>query len=526
MSTANIKSALSRTASFSTLPLRPICAQTNPHLNISPSGSDIDPCDLAISPKLREECGVFGVFGAQNAAAVTALGLHALQHRGQEACGIACTDGEKFHTERQLGLVGDAFTGSDPSERLPGFAAIGHNRYSTAGKSLLRNTQPLFAELASGGFSLAHNGHLTNAYMLREQLVKDGAMFQSSSDTEVVLHLIARSKRVKFIDRFIEALREIEGGFAFVGLTNNTLFGARDRQGIRPLVIGKKDNTYMLASETCALDMIDAEFQREVEPGEIVIITEEGIESVRAFPEVPPRPCVFEFVYFARPDSIVGGKSVYSVRKRMGQRLAREAPADVDLIIPVPDSGVPAALGFAEESGIPFDLGIIRNHYVGRTFIQPTQQIRDIGVRLKHSANRKLIEGKRVLLVDDSIVRGTTSTKIVRMIRDAGATEVHFRSASPPIKHPDFYGVDMPSTKDLLAANYDLESMNKLLGSDSLGFLSIEGLYWAMDFEARNADMPQFADHCFTGEYPTALVDQDRKILGKDPQMSFLVEVA
>lgn len=487
---------------------------------------DIDPKQLALSPKIREECGVFGVFGADDAAAITALGLHALQHRGQEACGIASFDGEKFHTERHLGLVGDSFTGDDPSERLPGHCAIGHNRYSTAGKTVLRDTQPLFADLAAGGFALAHNGHLTNAYQLREELVADGAIFQSTSDTEVVVHFVARSKRVKFVNKFIDALRKIDGGFAFIGLTNKELIGARDRQGIRPLIIGKKDDTYILASETCALDMIDAEVFREVEPGEVVVINESGIEFFRAFPKVPERPCVFEFVYFARPDSIVGGKSVYEVRKRMGQRLAQESPADVDVIIPVPDSGVPAAIGFAQESGIPFELGIIRNHYVGRTFIQPTQQIRDMGVRLKHSANRKLIEGKRVLLVDDSIVRGTTSTKIVRMIRDAGATEVHFRSASPPIKHPDFYGVDMPNSERLLAANHDLETMNKLLGSDSLGFLSIEGLYWALGDESRNADYPQFSDHCFTGDYPTALIDFDRKSSGKNPQMSLLVEVA
>ena len=490
------------------------------------TAQDIDPKTLAMSPKVREECGVFGCFGADNAAAITALGLHALQHRGQEACGISTFDGKKFHTERHLGLVGDSFTGDDPSARLPGYAAIGHNRYSTAGKTMLRNTQPLYADLSFGGFALAHNGHITNAFHMREELVKDGAIFQSTSDTEVVLHLVARSKRVKFVDRFIDAMRQIEGGFAFIGLTNKKLIGARDRQGIRPLVIGKKDGMYLLASETCALDMIDADFFREVEPGEVVIITEGGIEFMRAYPEVPERPCVFEFVYFARPDSIVGGRSVYEVHKKMGETLARETPADVDLIIPVPDSSVPAAIGYSQKSGIPFELGIIRNHYVGRTFIQPTQQIRDMGVRLKHSANRKLIEGKRVLLVDDSVVRGTTSTKIVRMIRDAGATEVHFRSASPPIKHPDFYGVDMPSKERLLAANHDLETMTQLLGADSLGFLSIEGLYWAMGEEMRKENAPQYTDHCFTGQYPTPLIDRDRERAGGSPQLSFLVEVA
>ncbi len=485
----------------------------------------ITPKDLNMSPKIREECGVFGIYGVEDAAALTALGLHALQHRGQEACGIASFDG-KFHLEKHLGLVGENFTGKDLRQRLPGHVAIGHNRYSTAGKTLLRNTQPLFAEMASGGLTIAHNGHLTNAYLLREQLVHDGAIFQSTSDTEVVLHLVSRSRRTSFIDRFIDALRQIDGGFAFVGVTNKKLIGARDRLGIRPLVIGKKGDAYILASETCALDIIDAELVRELEPGEVVVITKDGIEFIRAFPKIPKRPCVFEFVYFARPDSIVGGQSVYEVRKRMGERLAEECPADVDLIIPVPDSGVPAALGFAQASNIPFELGIIRNHYVGRTFIQPTQAIRDIGVRLKHSANRSLIEGKKVLLVDDSIVRGTTSSKIVRMIRDAGAAEVHFRSASPEIRHPDFYGVDMPSTDKLLAANYDLEGMRDLLGADSLGFLSIEGLYGALGGLSRNEEYPQFSDHCFTGDYPTSLVDNERKNSGENSQLSFLVDVA
>lgn len=490
--------------------------------NIPP---DITLQSLSMSPKIREECGVFGIFGTDNAASLTALGLHALQHRGQEACGIATFDGKKFHNERHLGHVGDAFSG-DPSSRLPGYASIGHNRYSTAGQTILRNTQPLFADLSTGGFALAHNGHLTNAYKIREKLVKKGAIFQSTSDTEVVIHLVARSKENNFLDRFISAIRQIEGGFAFVGLTNKKLIGARDRLGIRPLVLGRKNGNYILASETCALDMIDAEFEREIEPGEVVVITKDGLISRRAFPRTHTRPCVFEFVYFARPDSIVGGQSVYEVRKKMGQNLAIETPADVDIIIPVPDSGVPAAIGFAQQSGIPFELGIIRNHYVGRTFIQPTQKIRDMGVRLKHSPNRSLIHGKRVLLVDDSIVRGTTSKKIVRMIREAGASEVHFRSASPPIKFPDFYGIDMPSTDRLFAANYSMTEMTDMLEADSLGFLSIEGLYRAIGIENRDTKHPQFSDHCFTGEYPTRREDFERKSKGKDPQMSFLVEVA
>lgn len=480
-----------------------------------------DPSD----DKIKEECGIFGILGLENASSLTALGLHALQHRGQEACGIASFDGQKFHTERHLGLVGDNFTGQDPSERLPGRMAIGHVRYSTAGQTILRNVQPLFSMLNSGGFAIAHNGHLTNAYTVREELVKNGAIFQSTSDTEVLIHLIAQSKEGDFIDRFISALRQIDGGYAFVALTDQSLIGARDRLGIRPLLIGRLDGSYILASETCAFDMVGAEFIREVEPGEVVAINTDGIRSFRAFPQVAPRPCVFEFVYFARPDSVVGGKSVYEVRKRMGQRLAQECPADVDVIIPVPDSGVPAAIGFAQEKNIPFELGIIRNHYVGRTFIQPTQSIRDMGVRLKHSANRAMIEGKRVLLVDDSIVRGTTSTKIVRMIKAAGAKEVHFRSASPPIKFPDHYGIDMPTKEKLIAANYTLEAMTEMLEVDSLGFLSIEGLYWAMGEEFRQEDTPQYTDHCFTGQYPTPLVDRDRKIADGGLQLSLLNEV-
>lgn len=485
-----------------------------------------DPVAMIEDDKIHEECGVFGVFGVENAASFTALGLHALQHRGQEACGIATSDGSMFHTERHLGLVGDNFTGEDPSERLTGHIAIGHVRYSTAGQTVLRNVQPLYSELHSGGFALAHNGHITNAYTIKEALVEKGALFQSTSDTEVVIHLVARSGGKEFTDRFVSAIRQIDGGYAFVGMTNDCLIGARDRFGIRPLLIGRMNDSYVLASETCAFDMIGAQFIREVNPGEVVVINEDGIRSFIAFPNAERRPCIFEFVYFARPDSIVGGKSVYEVRKRMGHRLAQETPADVDVIIPVPDSGVPAALGFAQETGLPFELGIIRNHYVGRTFIQPTQGMRDMGVRLKHSANRAMIEGKRVLLVDDSIVRGTTSTKIVRMIKAAGAKEVHFRSASPPIRFPDHYGIDMPSKDKLIAANYSLEEMTHMLEVDSLGFLSIEGLYWAMGEEFREDDAPQYTDHCFTGCYPTPLIDKEREKAGGSKQLSFLVEVA
>jgi amidophosphoribosyltransferase len=459
------------------------------------------------SDRLREECGVFGVFGHPDAAAITALGLHALQHRGQEAAGIVTFDGRRFHSERRLGLVGDTFSRREVIERLPGSMAIGHVRYSTTGETILRNVQPLFAELEGGGFAIGHNGNLTNGITLRRMLVHEGAMMQSTTDTEVILHLVARARRNRFVDRFIEGLRQLEGAYAFVGLTNKKLIGARDPLGIRPLVIGRLDGHPILASETCALDIIGAKYVRDVENGEVVVFDEDGMHSHKPFPPMPPRPCIFEYIYFARPDSIVGGRPVYEIRKRMGAELAREAPADVDVIVPVPDSGVPAAIGYAQEAGIPYELGIIRNHYVGRTFIEPTQQIRQLGVRLKHSANRAVVAGRRIVLVDDSIVRGTTSSKIVRMMREAGAREVHFRIASPPITHPDYYGIDTPERDKLLAATHDLEGMRQFIGADSLAFLSIDGIYRAMGFVQRDPVRPQFTDHCFTGEYPTGLTD-------------------
>jgi amidophosphoribosyltransferase len=458
--------------------------------------------------RLREECGVFGIFGHPDAAAITALGLHALQHRGQEAAGIVSFDGTRFHSERRMGLVGDNFSRREVIERLPGMAAIGHVRYSTTGETILRNVQPLFAELDAGGFAIGHNGNLTNGLTLRRQLVRDGAMMQSTTDTEVILHLVARASRNRFIDRFIEGLRALEGAYAFVGLTNKKLVGARDPLGIRPLVIGRLDGCPILASETCALDIIGAKYVRDVENGEVVVFDEDGAHSHKPFPPMAARPCIFEYIYFARPDSVVGGRNVYDVRKTMGGELAREAPADADVVIPVPDSGVPAAIGYAQTSGIPYELGIIRNHYVGRTFIEPTQHIRQLGVRLKHSANRAVVNGKRIVLIDDSIVRGTTSVKIVQMMRDAGATEVHFRIASPPITHPDYYGIDTPERDKLLAATHDLEGMRQFIGADSLAFLSVGGIYRAMGFEGRDPARPQFTDHCFTGEYPTGLTDR------------------
>ncbi|MEQ9316467.1 MAG: amidophosphoribosyltransferase [Henriciella sp.] len=470
--------------------------------------------------KPREECGIVGVYGHPEASLLTALGLHALQHRGQEACGIATFDGEKFHNERHMGLVGENF-GGDLTTRLPGDSAIGHNRYSTQGKPALRNIQPIFADLASSGFAIAHNGNLTNARALRRDLIEKGAIFQSTMDTEVILQLVARSPRPLMRDRFQDALQYIEGGYALVGLTNKKLIGVRDPIGLRPLVLGKVGPGWVLASETCALDIIGAEFVREIENGEVVIITDEGVESYHPFPKRPESPCLFEYVYFARPDSIVQGRSVYEVRRRMGKQLARENPANVDVIVPVPDSGVPAAIGFSEESGIPFQLGIIRSHYVGRTFIEPTQTGRQKSISKKHSPNRAVLEGKRVLLVDDSIVRGNTSKKIVQMVRDAGATEVHLRSASPPITHPDFYGIDMAGKDELIAANNTLEQMRNFLKVETLGFLSVPGLYSAIGIE-RDVNLPQFADHCFTGCYPTRLVDHMREESAKDRQLSLL----
>jgi amidophosphoribosyltransferase len=474
--------------------------------------------------RLREECGVFGIYNHPHAAAVTAIGLHALQHRGQEAAGIVSFDGRRFHSERRLGLVGDAFSDAAVIDRLPGDSAIGHVRYSTTGETLLRNVQPLFAELDAGGFAVGHNGNLTNGLTLRKQLVREGAITQSTTDTEVILHLVARSRKPRFIDRFVDAIQCLEGAYSLVALTNKKLIGARDPLGIRPLVLGTLDGSPILASETCALDIIGARYVRDVENGEVIVIDEDGLQSYKPFPEVPARPCIFEYIYFARPDSVVGGRSVYQVRKTFGKVLAQESPANADVIVPVPDSGVPAAIGFSQHSGIPYELGIIRNHYVGRTFIQPTQSIRDQGVRMKHSANRSVVEGRSIVLVDDSLVRGTTSVKIVQMMRDAGAREVHFRIASPPITHPDYYGIDTPDRDKLLAATHDLEGMRRYIGADSLAFLSVDGVYRAMGYEGRDPVRPQFTDHCFTGDYPTPLTDRAGAV--GQQQLSLLAEAS
>ncbi|WP_283194902.1 amidophosphoribosyltransferase [Rhizobium sp. AN80A] len=464
---------------------------------------------------LHEECGVFGVLGHPDGATLTALGLHALQHRGQEAAGIVTFDGKQFHMEKRMGLVGDHYTDPATLAKLPGFISIGHTRYSTTGEVALRNVQPLFAELEVGGIAVAHNGNFTNGLTMRRMLIADGAIFQATSDTEVVLHLIARSKQATSSDRFIDAIRQMEGGYSMLAMTRTKLIAARDPIGIRPLVMGELDGKPIFCSETCALDIIGAKYIRDVENGEVIIceIQSDGsitIDSRKADQPKPERLCLFEYVYFARPDSVVGGRSVYTARKNMGINLAKEAPVDADVVVPVPDGGTPAALGFAQASGIPFEYGIIRNHYVGRTFIEPTQQIRAFGVKLKHSANRAMIEGKRVVLVDDSIVRGTTSLKIVQMIRDAGAREVHIRVASPMIYFPDFYGIDTPDADKLLANQYSsLQAMCDYIGADSLEFLSIDGLYRAVGGESRDAANPQFTDHYFTGDYPTRLLDND-----------------
>ncbi len=471
--------------------------------------------------RLKEECGVFGIFNNKEAAALTALGLHALQHRGQEGCGIVTFDGKVFHAERRLGLVGDNFTKGKIFEKLPGNCSIGHNRYSTSGNNLIKNVQPFFADLHSGGFSIAHNGNLSNALYLRKELVKNGSIFQTTSDTETIVQLVAKSKRNKIIDKIVDALFKIQGGYALAILIDKKLIGIRDPFGIRPLVIGKLDKSYVLASETCAFDIIGAKFIREVENGEIVIIDNDGLKSIKPFPKIKKRPCIFEYIYFSKPDSIIDGISVYEYRKKLGAQLAKETHIDADLIVPVPDSGVPASIGYAEQIGKNIELGIIRNHYVGRTFIEPTQQIRSFGVKLKHNINKSLIKNKTIILIDDSLVRGTTSVKIIKMLYESGAKKVHLRIASPPIKYPDFYGVDTPHQNELLAARFNIEEMRKFINASTLEFLSIEGLYSSMGYKKRNSAYPQFTDHCFTGEYPINPVDSKNKNFN-EKQISFM----
>nr|WP_121049989.1 amidophosphoribosyltransferase [Sphingosinicella microcystinivorans] len=474
--------------------------------------------------KLKEECGIFGVWGAEGSAALAALGLHALQHRGQEAAGITSYDGKTFHSHRAMGHVAGNFDRDEVIRELPGEAAIGHVRYSTTGASALRNVQPLFAELSTGGFAVAHNGNISNAAHVRRELNRRGSIFQSTSDTEVIIHLVATSTYRPLLDRVIDALKQVEGAYSLVMLTNEGLIACRDPLGIRPLVLGRRDDAYILASETVALDVVGATYLRQIEPGEMVVINEKGLRSLRPFQTLRPRPCIFEHVYFSRPDSLLDGLSVYQVRKNIGAQLAIESPVDADVVIPVPDSGNPAAIGYAQQSGLPFELGIIRSHYVGRTFIQPGDAIRNLGVKLKHNANRPVIQGKRIVLIDDSIVRGTTSVKIVQMMREAGAAEVHMRVASPPTRHSCFYGVDTPERAKLLAAQMDVQRMRDYIKVDSLAFLSINGLYKALGEDMRVEETPQYCDACFTGEYPTRLTDYEEA--AADDQLVLLAERA
>ena len=470
--------------------------------------------------KLREECGIFGITNHEDASALVALGLHALQHRGQEGCGIVSFDGKNYHSEKRQGLVGDHFTNNEVIKKLPGKFAIGHNRYSTTGETSLRNIQPFFADLHMGGLSIAHNGNLTNALALREILVKDGAIFRTTSDTETIVQLIAKSKREKIIDKLIDTLFQIQGGYSLVIMTNQKLIGVRDPFGIRPLVIGKLKDCYILASETCALDIVGATFVREVENGEIIVIENNEMRSIKPFPKQKERPCIFEYIYFARPDSIINGKCAYEYRKDFGRQLAKESDVEADMVVPVPDSGVPAALGYAEFSKKKFDLGLIRNHYVGRTFIEPTQSIRSLGVKLKLSSTKSIVKDKKIILIDDSLVRGTTCHKIVKMLYEAGAKEIHVRIACPEIKFPDFYGVDMPTKKELLAHNKTNEEMCAYIKAKSLKFLSLEGLYEGLVKGKRNNSYPQFSDHYFTGDYP--IIPKDKVGDEKITQLSLL----
>ena len=451
---------------------------------------------MSFNPKIKEECGVFGISNAKDASALTALGLHALQHRGQEGCGIVTFDGDHYFSEKRFGLVGDNFNEEKVLKKLKGNYAIGHNRYSTTGENTLRNIQPFFADTNAGGIGVAHNGNLTNSILLRNKLVEEGAIFYTTSDTETIVQLIAKSKRKKTIDKIVDAIFQIQGGYALVMLTQTSLIGVRDPYGIRPLVIGKLNNSYVLASETCALDIIGAKFFREVENGEIVLIENDKIKSIKPFPKQKLRPCVYEY------------------RKNLGIELAKENNMDADIVVPVPDSGNAAALGFAQHLGIKFELGLIRNHYVGRTFIEPSQKIRSLGVKLKLNANQSTIRDKKIILVDDSLVRGTTSLKIIKMLYDAGAKEVHVKIACPEIKFPDFYGVDTPTKKELLAANKTNDEICDYIGAKSLNFLSLEGLYRAIGFDKRNDNYPQLTDHYFTGDYPVKPIDHlgDNKI--------------
>lgn len=462
----------------------------------------------SIFDKLKEECGIFAIYGSPDAAVNTALGLHALQHRGQEAAGIVSMIDGNYSVHFADGLVADNFTSSEVVKKLEGNSAIGHVRYSTAGKKTARNFQPIYAELSLGFLALAHNGNLTNAAKLRKALINRGAIFQSTMDTEVIIHLIALSQKPTLQEKIIDAASQIEGAFSLVIIHKDGIIALRDPHGVRPLSLGRLGDAYVVASESCAFDIIGAKFERDIEHGELISIDKDGVKSCEPFHKKPSKFCIFEYVYFSRPDSLIEGKNVYEMRKNIGIELAREIKIDADVIVPIPDSGVPAAIGYAMESGIPFELGIIRNHYVGRTFIEPTDKVRHFGVKLKHNANLAVIKGKRVVLVDDSIVRGTTSKKIVQMIRDAGAKEVYMLIASPPTISPCFYGVDTPDKKDLIASHMTTEEIKKMIGADHLAYISIDGLYRAITATVRDSNEPQYCDACFSDQYPIRLTDK------------------
>jgi amidophosphoribosyltransferase len=468
--------------------------------------------DEMLMHKPEEECGVFGVFNHTEASNLTYLGLYALQHRGQESCGIVSSDGAALHSHKSMGLVADVFGNQEIFKSLPGSSAIGHVRYSTTGSSVIKNVQPIMVDYSRGSIAVAHNGNIVNAQIIKDELEAYGSIFQTTMDTEIIVHLLATSKENSLLDRLTDALTRIQGAYCLLFLTETRMVAARDPNGFRPLCLGRLGDAYVVASESCALDLIDAEFVREIEPGEIIIVDKNGMTSYFPLKKVAPTPCIFEFVYFARPDSHIFGKNVYMVRKEQGRQLAREHKVDADIVIPIPDSGVPAALGYAEESGIPFELGLIRNHYVGRTFIEPQQAIRHFGVKIKLNPVRELLKGKRVVVIDDSIVRGTTSRKIVKMIRNAGASEVHVRISSPPTSYPCYYGIDTPNRKELISSSHSLDEIRRYITADSLGYLSEEGLMKSVGGE--NAS---FCTACFTGGYPVKFprLGQD-----EEPQMA------
>ncbi|KAF0221723.1 MAG: hypothetical protein FD174_54 [Geobacteraceae bacterium] len=462
-----------------------------------------------ITHRPEEECGIFGIFNHPEAANLTYLGLYALQHRGQEACGIVSSDGTNLYSHKSMGLVADVFGNQDVFKYIPGQAAIGHVRYSTAGESVIKNVQPIMVNYSRGSIAVAHNGNIVNAQFIKDELEAWGSIFQTTMDTEIIVHLLAASKASSLLERITDAMNRIKGAYCLLFLTETRMVAARDPHGFRPLCLGKLGGSYVVASESCALDLIEAEFIREIEPGEIIVVDKNGINSYFPLRKVEPTPCIFEFVYFARPDSFIFGKNVYQVRKELGRQLAREHRVEADIVIPVPDSGVPAALGYAEESGLRFELGLIRNHYVGRTFIEPQQSIRHFGVKIKLNPVHETLKDKRVVIIDDSIVRGTTSRKIVKMVRNAGAKEVHVRISSPPTSYPCYYGIDTPNRKELISSSHTIEEIRKYITADSLGYLSREGL-----LNAVGSENSSYCHACFTGGYPVKF-----PMLGPEPQL-------